>query len=413
MRNEDASLFRKEALRHRLDRLHGNVNIATPVAWHIIGFLLLTILISAIIFLGFANYSRVETVPGQITLDQGVAAIMPSRSGIVHEILVAEGQRVSAGQKLAVIRAEESMTAGVATSDRIRASLARQDDQLAEQGNLLLQAARADQARLKAQIDEDLSDIPALDAQAEDQKQLIAAAQKDYDRAQDVAKRGFISKREMDDRQATILTRRQQLSQIEQSLSAKRFEIVQVQRAMKQSMIVAESQVANTQSSRAALTQQQAQSDLAQGYALTAPVDGVVTALTARLGQPAATDQQLMLVVPARAHPMVELYVPTTASGFLAPGQEVRLSVDAFPYQTFGTITAHIIDVSQAAIARQSPNGPVPVYLVTATLAEPWVMAFDRRQPLLPGMTLSARIITQKRSLIEWLFEPLFAVHRR
>ena len=63
---------------------------------------------------------------------------------------------------------------------------------------------------------------------------------------------------------------------------------------------------------------------------------------------------------------------------------------------------------------RQAADGnTVPVYLVTAELDEPFVTAFGRRQPLLPGMTLSARIVTERQSLLQWLFQPLFAVGRR
>jgi len=413
MDTASSPLFRREALHHRADRLHGNVTIATPVAWQIIGFLLLAALIATVTFLSLASYARIQTVSGSIALDKGVATIMPSRAGIIDGIAVSEGERVRAGQKLAVVRAEESMIAGATAPDRIGDALRREDAQLAEQRRLLLGAADADQKRLKAQIDGDLAAIAPLDAQIADQKELIATAESSYREAQAVAKRGYISKRDMDDRQATILTRRQQLAQLEQSLSAKRSEIAQAQRAMTQAVMSAQAQMANTQSSRESLSQQQAQADLARGYVLTSPVDGVVTALVARLGQPAATDQQLMVIVPARAKLRVELSVPTAAAAFLKPGQEVRLSIDAFPYQTYGTVVAQIATISQAAITRQGPNGPMPVYLVSATLPEPWVMAFGQRQPLLPGMTLSARIITQKRSLIEWLFEPLFAVRNR
>jgi len=406
-------LFRPEALQHRAGRLQGNVDIATPIAWQAIGFLLLAGLTASIAFMTLASYARVETVPGQIALDRGLATIMPSRAGTVLNVAVGEGQFVRAGQRLAVIQAEESMIAGPPAPDRIRDSLDKQDARLADQGSLLLQAAQADQARLKAQIDGDLAALPTLEGQIRDQQQLIATAESDYNEALVVAKRGYISKRDMEERQATILTRRQQLSQLQQALSGKRSDIVQAQRAMMQSVWAAKAQVANTQSNRAALSQQQTQADLSRGYALTSPVDGVVTALTARIGQPAAIDQQLMVVLPARAKPRVELYVPTTASGFLRPGLEVRLSVDAFPYQTFGTLTARIVNISKVAITRQGQNGPVPVYLVVAAIPEPWVVAFGRKQPLLPGMTLSARIITEKRSLIEWLFEPLFAVRKR
>jgi len=411
--NATDSLFRREALQYRADRLHGSVTIATPVAWQVIGFLLLAALIATVTFLSLASYARVQTVSGAIALDKGVATIMPSRAGIVDGIAVSEGERVRAGQKLAVVRAEESLIAGATAPDRIGDALNREDAQLAEQRRLLLGAADADQKRLKAQIDGDLAALPALEAQIADQKELIATAEQSYRDAQVVAIRGYISKRDMDDRQATILTRRQQLAQLEQSLSAKAAEIAQAQRSITQSAMAAQAQVAGTQSNRESLSQQQAQADLARGYILTSPIDGVVTALVARLGQPAATDQQLMIVVPDRAKPKVELYVPTTSAGFLMPGQEVRLSIDAFPYQTYGTVKARIENISKAAVTRQGPNGPAPIYLVSATLSEPWVMAFGRRQPLLPGMTLSARIITEKRSLIEWLFEPLFAVRKR
>ncbi len=413
MNVQGSPLFRQEALNHRADRLHGSVNIATPIAWQIIGFLLLAALVVIVVFLSVASYSRVEVVPGQIALDRGVATIVPSRAGIVLGIDVTEGQQVKAGQKLAVIRAEEDLIGGATAPDRIRDALARQDARLDEQSNLLLQAAGADRARLKAQIDGDLAAIPALDAQMADQKQLIETAQADYDNSLEAAKRGFISKRDMEERQATILTRRQQMAALEQTVSAKRSDIAQAQRAMMQTALAAQAQVANTRSDRAALSQQQAQTDLARGYSLTSPVDGTVTALIARPGQPATADQQLMLVVPAHSHPRVELYVPSTAAGFLAPGQEVRLSIDAFPYQTFGTVKADIVSVSKAAFARQGQNGPIPTYLVTAAIPEPWVMAYGRRQSLLPGMTLSGRIITERRSLIKWLFEPLFAVRKR
>jgi membrane fusion protein len=46
-------------------------------------------------------------------------------------------------------------------------------------------------------------------------------------------------------------------------------------------------------------------------------------------------------------------------------------------------------------------------------LDEQSIPAFGRDQPLLSGMTVTARVQTARRSLFEWLFEPLFAVGRR
>lgn len=413
MNEHSSPLFREEALRHRADRLHGNVNIATPLAWHVIGFLIFIALIAAIVFLSIASYARVEVVPGKIALDKGVATILPTRAGVVQSILVSEGERVRAGARLALVRAEESLIDGRAAPQRIHEALAQQDIQLADQTRLNLEASAADQQRLKAQIDGDRAIISSLETQIAGQRDLIAAAEADYSNAREVAARGYISKRELEQRRVTIVTRRQQLAQLQQSITDKQAAIAQASRAIAQAAISARAQAASTQSSRASLSQQRVEADLSQGYALKSPVDGVVTALTARPGQPVTSEQQLMMVIPPRAQPRAELYIPTTAAGFIAPGQEVRLSIDAFNYQTFGTIEARILTVSQAAVTREGENGPTPVYLVTAAIEKPWILAFGRRQPLLPGMTLTARIVTEKRSLIEWLFEPLFAVRRR
>ncbi len=406
-------LFRREVINFRADRLQGSVGLATPISWQIIGFLLLAALIAAIVFLAFGTYARVETAGGAITLDKGVASIVATRPGVVRALPVREGQAVHAGDVLARIRSEEDMLGGQTAPDRIASALAAQDERLKAQSALIIEASRADAARVRSQMDGAIEEIASLDGQIADQQRLVKAAAAELAEVNKIASSGFISRRDIEAREATLISRRQQLAQIEQLRTAKRTQLIEAQRSMSQAAATAQAQVANTESSRAQLGQQLAQADLARGYALTAPVDGVVTALTARLGQATSSDQPLMLVVPGNARARAELYVPTVAAGFLAPGQQVHLAVDAFPYQRFGTIAGQIVSISSAAIARQSANGPIPVYLVTVDLPRASVMAFGRAQPLVPGMTLTARIVTEERSLLEWLFEPLFAVRNR
>lgn len=413
MNSPDGKLFRSEVLRARTDRLHGNINIATPVAWQLISGILFAGVVVLVGFLAFASYARTETVAGIITLDKGTPAIVASRSGIVTNIRVKEGQHVRVGQQLATIQAADALSSDSTAPDRIRKSLNEQSLRLNEQQQLLLQASAADRARLEAQLKGIQMELPSIEAQIADQQDLLGTAERDYRDAVVVAKRGFISKRDVDSRQATYLSRRQQLAQLQQGLSSKRAEATQIERSIAQSSASARAQAAAAQSEEAGLSQQEAQADLAQGYVLKAPFDGIVTAITARAGQAVTAEQQLMLVLPKDAQTRVELYVPTTSAGFLATGQEVRISVDAFPYQTFGTLPSRVDTISGAAIMRQGTNGTTPVYLATATLDRPWVAAFGKQQPLLPGMTLTARIVTQKRTLLEQLFAPVFAVRDR
>ena len=325
-----------------------------------------------------------------------------------------DGQQVGAGQPLVRIRSEEDMAGGGTMPRRVVAALGEQDRRLAGQAGLMIEAAAAERGRLAAQIAGLAAEIVSLDAQIAAQRRLVEVAADDFEATQGVAARGFISRRDLDTRETALLARRQQLAQLEQARAAKRADLAAAQRSVAQSMAAAEAQAAGVLSSRAELAQRLARGRATQGYMLTAPVAGTVTAFTGRVGQPAAQGQPLMVVMPAGSRPRAELYVPTQAAGFLAVGQEVRLAVDAFPYQRFGTVTARIAQISSTAVPRARRRaGTVPVYLVTVELDEPFVTAFGRRQPLVPGMTLTARIVTERQSLLRWLFEPLFAVGQR
>lgn len=121
-----------------------------------------------------------------------------------------------------------------------------------------------------------------------------------------------------------------------------------------------------------------------------------------------------MTIVPAGSKLRAELAIPSSAIGFIKQEQSVRLAVDAFPYQRFGTVAGKVQTVSTSAINAQGANGSViTVYPVTVALDAARIAAYGRSEPLVSGMTLTARIVTDKQSLLEWLFEPLFAVRRR
>ncbi|MDP5280858.1 HlyD family efflux transporter periplasmic adaptor subunit [Sphingomonas sp. DG1-23] len=297
-----AHLFREEALHHHAQRLHGSVQIYTPMSWHVVGLLLLTLLAAGCLFLSLASYPRVQTVPGEITLEKGVASVAASRAGTISRVSVAEGQTVHIGQELAEIRIGERP-------------------------------------------------LGSLDA-AEEPRQTQATQS------------GF----EPQPAAATV-----------------------------------------PGSSSRALSRQTIPADRSQGYMLIAPVDGVVTAMRARAGAFADPNQPLMTIIPQPYKAQVELFVPSEAAGFISAGDEVKLSLEAYPYLSFGTLPSRVISVAQFPTTRPDSKDGRPVHIVTASIPRPWVEVMGRKRAILPGMTLSARIVTERRTLIEWLFAPLFA----
>jgi membrane fusion protein len=115
--------------------------------------------------------------------------------------------------------------------------------------------------------------------------------------------------------------------------------------------------------------------------------------------------------VPASSALQAELFVPTRAIGFVRVGQEVRILYDAFPYQHFGTYRGRIIKVSQTILIGSDISTPVeikePSYKVTVALDQPDIDAYGESIPLQPDMLLRADIILERRSLLNWLLNPL------
>ena len=111
------------------------------------------------------------------------------------------------------------------------------------------------------------------------------------------------------------------------------------------------------------------------------------------------------------------MYIPTRAIGFVEIGQEVRLLYDAFDYRRFGTYVGRVVEISAAVL---SPSETVltmqtaePTYRVTVDISKQTVTAYGQEFSLQAGMLLKADIILENRSLLDWIFDPLFALRGR
>ncbi|TRD12730.1 HlyD family efflux transporter periplasmic adaptor subunit [Erythrobacter insulae] len=382
--------------------------------WQVIGYLLFATLLIAGVFLSLATYSRVETVTGTIVPDKGVAAIIPTRGGVITEVFVEEGEQVEEGATLVSVRAEESSVTGPSAAALTQQAIAQQDASLAAQLTAAQQSAAAQRSQITVQAAGLRSEISQLQSQISLQRNLVSSANQDLGRAREVAERGFISKQDLRGREDVLVSRQQQLSQLQQALTARRATLAELSNSAASVTAQAQSDAANIAATRAQVAQQAAGNAGARSYALSAPTAGTVTALTIRSGQRVNPQTQVMTVIPAGAKLRAELNVPSQAIGFVKVGQEVRLAIDAFPYQRFGTVTGTIQTVAASAISQQAANGAIiSVYPVVVELQETQISAFGREEKLVSGMSLTARIITEDQTLIEWLFEPLFAVRKR
>ena len=148
-----------------------------------------------------------------------------------------------------------------------------------------------------------------------------------------------------------------------------------------------------------------------------APMAGVVTNIAVNGGQSVAADAPLVTVLPKGSGMHVELLVPTRAIGFLNKGQEVVLRYEAFPHERFGQYRGVITDIGRNVWTPGERVGTLtakePVYRVDVSLEKQTVAALGQEFPLRPGMLVNADLLLEKRTLLEWVFEPVLQLKGR
>lgn len=407
-------LFRKEVLERQGTRLQGDIFLALPLRWQALGYLLFASLVAASVFLFTTSYTQYENVSGVVAPEKGVAPVVPTRPGLLVELLVQEGSRVTRGMPLARVRVAEVTTSGQGTAEQLETAIAGQERSIRGEAEALAVVNEREAAGLAEQVRGLEGELQSLRTQIEVQRQLLASARQSLESVRTAADSGFISRRDLSAREEALLMRQQQLAQLQQSHASKSAALAEARRAGERLSARANADRAGAQVRLRAFERQRLDASVAAGYLITAPVDGVATAITARAGQSVGPSSAIMSIVPARAALRAELLVPASVIGYLREGQEVLLSVDGFPPEQFGSLSGKVLSVPVATTVRTDAHGDaVALYPVTCEIERPWFELARRRVTLVAGMTLIARIAMRRQSLGSWLLSPLGTLTQR
>ncbi len=159
-----------------------------------------------------------------------------------------------------------------------------------------------------------------------------------------------------------------------------------------------------------------ASGNFTNGAMITAPVSGQVIVAEAKEGMVANANSTLFILAREGGRLQARMLIPSRAVGFLEFGQDVRLAIDAFPFQRFGTAGARISQISGTALIPGQADVPLAFqeasYIVDAEFIGPDLRAYGQTVSLENGMQFTADIIIDRRSLIEWLLDPVYAAGR-
>jgi membrane fusion protein len=410
------SLFRQEVFAARQEAWLGEIVLCRPLSFAALSIGFAVLAASLLLYLVFGQYTRKIRASGYLVPHAGVVKVTAPQAGIVTRLSVVEGQRVALGETLAVLNSERFTGAGDASieidkqlqlrSTSLRQERAKLDELHARQRKALgdrLLNLRTELAQVGRALSLQQQRIGLTDQMLARQRELHAAKfvsdlglqQKEQERMADLAALESIRRNE------TSLLR--DTAEVEADIAALPAKHLNALAANDRALSSIEQDRVENESRRELL--------------LKSPQAGVVTAILTDRGKLAVPGQPLLNLIPEGSELQADVYLPSRAAGFVRLGTRALLQFQAFPYQKFGSHEARVIKLSRVAVSGSELPYPPPAaspgelfYIASLALTKKSVSAYGKEEPLQPGMGFDANLILDTRTLLEWVFEPLFSI---
>ena len=142
---------------------------------------------------------------------------------------------------------------------------------------------------------------------------------------------------------------------------------------------------------------------------LRAPATGSIQGLTGLSpGAWLSAGQMIGAVSPSDAL-LIETFVSPKDVGLLRLGQPARLQIDAYPYTQWGLLDATVTTLAADSSGNNSANSTSGFKVTLQPAATTLYLPNGAAGPLRKGLTLSARFVVARRSLLQILYEDVSA----
>ena len=410
-------LFRQEAIDAQREKFLGEATIARPVPFWVFTMLAAGTAALLIAVALWGQYTRRERVEGYLALDSGAARVLIPDAGRVTELLVKEGDEVKAGDVMAKISLDRTSGSGASTSEAVAVEMQGRRLNLEKEQERWRELGTQQAEQLKRRIKDLENELMQVDREMRLQQTRIKAAREEADRYKGLAADKFVSDvvhkqklNDVTDQEIKLQTLRRQRSVVERDLAAAKLDQPAIE-------LKTQTQIEQVTRQISELQEGMARAEARSETIIRAPVTGAVSNIAVTRGQSIAADAPFATVLPKGSGLHVELLVPTRAIGFVAKGQEVVLRYEAFPHERFGQYRGAIIDIGRNVWTPGERIGTLvakePVYRVDVSLERQAVAALGQEYALRPGMAVNADLLLEKRTILEWIFEPVLQLKGR
>jgi membrane fusion protein len=416
-----------------------------PLSFTVVCLAALTFALALAALLVFGEYTKRARVMGVLAPERGVIKVVPPQVGLIVARYVNEGDRVKAGDKLFTLsldrvtqngsgaalvggQAGGSINSGSTGSQfasaAILESLKGRKSNLAIERNNQTTLAAQQRQQLSVSISNGELELSQLRREIATQTTRVKSVEGQVAKLQSLADQKFVSDMALQQKTDELLDQQSRLQGLERALTERSRALTSLRSELGQLTIKNERERSAIDRTVMELDQATINTESQREIIITAPQAGTVSSVQAEPGQ-IATGQPLLAILPEGAQLQAQLFAPSASVGFVTPGQIVRLRYAAYPYQKFGQHQGKVIAVTRVPFGAQELPANLGqtvmaaaqmgegLYRITVALDAQTILAYGNTQALVAGLQLEADVMQETRSLLEWVFEPLFSIKGR
>jgi membrane fusion protein len=404
-------LFRQVAL----DAAAGTqIGEALKTHWRgVAGFTLaaFALLAALLVFVATVEYSPVHRIASFVDAKGGLVRLKAPIDGRVARLAVKDGAMVKKGDLLAVIGSERLREEGGGERAVVRQSVDAEKATIGRE----IDAARREAAMNRLMLERRLHGLreerETLRADIRSGEKLLVSLTAQSDHVASAAAEGYLPRQQ-------AAQKRDEVSAQESRLASAKGALARVERDIETSD--AERQlidarlagvIENRQRSSGELNRLTAQSEMDAEQAIRAPQDGRVSFASLADGQSVEAGQPLFTLAPANDSLVVKLLVAPAAVASVRPGVTIKLIFRAYPQERFGLFDARVDSVNEIPSlpgeVPQVSGQSEPMFVAIATLPGELRSPSGQVLPLKPGMLADALVPMERRTVLEWLLEPI------
>ncbi len=397
--------------------LQGEVLLIQPVSFSAITLALVLFIVLFVVLISMGTYHRKETVSGYLVPSKGIEKVVTSMVGVIENTLIIEGSQVNKGDVLVEISTQQDTLADVSVNQQIIQKLKSSKTEISNRIKNESSVLKGEIQRLDSAIKNSQQQLNQLTEQIQIQNNQLVMAEQEWQKFEKLSFDGFVTESDLRVKKDALLRAESNINQTARNKLVVEAAVSGMRNQLEKLPLLHLNQVQELTERYTSIEERIIQLEGNDSYSIKANIDGLVTSVQTYPGQRVSNNTYLLSIVPAENLFYAELFLPSRAIGFIQPGQQVRIRYDAFPYQQFGQYSGLVLDVAKAPInpsdlERTLPTRD-PVYRVKVELDSQHVSAFGKRMDLQAGMAVSADIMLEERTLLDWLLAPFYAIKGR